>query len=821
MAITRLKPADLRSSLPLNEFPFKTTDEIEPLDSVIGQQRAIRALDLALNMDHSGYNVFVTGASGTGKTTIVKDILNSICDQRPLPDDWIYLYNFDDPDAPQALPLPAGMAKRFQFDMAEMCRALQKEIPAAFNSAEYEQQKSVIVNLSEKRKRRLIHKLEAEARNLGVQLQGTAEGFESIVLQEGEPLSGEKYEQMPDSEKEKIDRRLEQVQQKINRTMKDVVGIERQITGEIKKLNRKIALMVVSRHIEEMQENYGRFSDLQLYLKKVEKDMIMNMADFVNSGGDSPDKKKTAYRNGQNFSKYHVNVLVDNSGHKGGPVVYEPNPTYNNLFGRIEKQVVMGSQVTDFTMIKSGSLHRANGGFLMLDAQPVLTNPYVYDSLKRAIKTREIRMEDVSDLSGYITSASLRPQPVPLNLKVVLTGSNSTYYTLQAYDPDFSKIFKIRADFDSETTATPENILKYARFIRRVCKEENLLPFHRSAVREVVFYGQRLVDDQTKLSLQFGILVGIIREANHYARREKRRTVRAGHVQQAITEYEYRNSMLEEKIHERYQREIIKLEVSGESVGQINGLAVYRVGGYMFGRPHRITAKTFIGTENVVNIERKVRLSGKLHDKGVLILNGFFNSKFGEYIPLSFSSSITFEQSYSTIDGDSASSTELYALLSSLSGIPLRQSVAVTGSVDQNGEVQAIGGVNQKIEGYFAVCRDKGLTGEQGVMIPRSNVESLMLKGEVIDAVKAGKFHIWAIDTIEDGLELLTGHQAGRRLRNGRFPKDSIYCLVENKLRTFTRRTIEFRKSAGALSKRKKGSSGPGKNQEENDGEES
>ena len=433
----------------------------------------------------------------------------------------------------------------------------------------------------------------------------------------------------------------------------------------------------------------------------------------------------------------------------------------------------------------------------------MLTNPYVYDSLKRVIKTREIRTEDVSELYGFISSAGIRPQPIPLNLKVILIGWNEVYYLLQAYDQDFSKIFKIRADFDYETDSTSSSINKYAQFIRKVCLQEKLLPFHRRAVREVIQFGNRLVDDQQKISLQFGSLVGVIREANHYALREKKSVVMDTHVKKAISESKYRHSMIQDKVQEVYQRNIYKIDVVGEKVGEINGLSVSSIGEFSFGRPSKITAKTYIGNENVLNIERRARLSGKLHDKGLLILSGFFNSQFGQYIPPAFSASLTFEQSYSMIDGDSASSTELYALISSLAGVPIKQGIAVTGSVNQNGEIQAIGGVNEKIEGYFQVCRDKGLKGEQGVIIPRSNIDSLMLIDEVVRAVRAGKFKIWAIDTVEDGLKILTGKKTGHRQRNGKFPKDTIYYRVENQLHTYAKRASEFRKAMGEKKKTK------------------
>jgi len=749
-------------------------------------------------MDHSGYNVFVTGMSGTGRTTIVKNILEDLAKDKPVPSDWVYVYNFDDPDVPQALELPAGKAKMLKRDMDDLLKTLKREIPEAFNSEDYEQQRMIILNRSHERKHQLLTQLDQKAASVGIQIQSTPAGFQTVVIKDNKPITPEEYEKLSPEEKQAINERLQIVQREINETVRQLVKIDRQAEKDIRLLNEKIATFIVNRHVEELKLEFSEFPQITGYLDRVSQDIITNINDFLSQSKEEvkPGDKILAQSN--HFKRYTVNVIVDNSGSKGAPVIYEPNPSYSNLFGRIEKQTIMGAKITDFTMIKGGSLHRANGGYLMTEAYHVLKNPFVYDALKRAIKTREIRIEDFPDLYGLVSLASLRPEPIPLNLKVVLIGWNQIYYALQAYDQDFNKIFKIRADFDYETEATRESVHQYSQFIKKVCQEENLLPFHRTAVREIVYYGHRLVDDKKKLSLRFGSLVSIIREANHFAKKENEPHVSARHVKKAIKEYRYRHSLVEEKIQEMYKREIYRIDTSGMKVGQINGLAVYSLGDHIFGRPNRITAKTYIGSENLINIERKARLSGKIHDKGILILNGFFNSKFGEYMPLNFSASITFEQSYSTVEGDSASSTELYALISCLANVPIKQGIAVTGSVDQNGDIQAIGGVNQKIEGFYAVCKEKGLNGEQGVIIPRSNIENLMLEEEIVKAVREGKFHIWAVDTVEDGLKILTGLDAGHRQKNGKFPRNTIYYMVENRLKSFAKRADEFKKSFGS-----------------------
>ena len=817
MSITKLKVSQLRKTIDPKNFPFKSTEEIKPLDEIIGQQRAIKAIELALEMDHSGYNVFVTGMSGTGRTTIVRNILRGIAKHKAIPDDWMYVYNFQDKDTPHAIKLPAGKGKLFRKEMEDLINTLKKEIPATFDSEQYEKQNASILKRNNEHKRQIMNQLDAESKALNIQIQSSPAGFQTIVLKNGEPMNPEDFDKLSDEEKKTIEQNLAKVQEKINNVVREIVRLDREAQSSIRELNEKIGSFIVNRYIEEIKSDYQENKEILKHLDDVSKDIITNINEFLMQTRKETEKDGDDGRITDHFKKYEVNVIVDNSHTKGAPVIYEPNPTYNHLFGRIDKQIFMGSQVTDFTMIKGGSLHRANGGYLMTEAYHVLTNPYVYDSLKRVIKTREIRIEDIYELYGFLSSAGIRPQPIPLNLKVILIGWNQVYYMLQAYDQDFDKIFKIRADFDYETHSNDNSVMQYARFVKKVCDEEKLLPFDRSALQEIIVHGHRLVDDQKKISLRFGSLVGIIREATHFTRKNNKSIVTAEFVQTAIQESENRNSMIQEKIQEMYDRDIYKLDVAGEEVGQINGLSISAVGEFTFGRASRITAKTYIGNENVVNIERKARLSGKFHDKGLLILSGFFNWKFGEYIPISFSASLTFEQSYSMIDGDSASSTELYALISSLAGVPIRQGIAVTGSVNQNGEVQAIGGVNEKIEGFFNVCKTKGLDGKQGVMIPSSNIEHLMLKHEVIEAVKNDKFNIWAVDNIEDGLKILTDKNAGKRSPSGKFPKNSLYAKVEEKLITFAKRSNEFKKKFGEVKPKGKNNTPQKKNIEEND----
>jgi len=806
VAILKIEPKQLRRNISPELLPFETTEELEPLSEVIGQRRALKALELALEIDSHGYNVFVTGMSGTGRTTIVREILNRYAANRPIPDDWCYVYNFEDPDAPIAINLSAGRGRAFQKDMEQLIITLKREIEQAFSSENYQEQKMLIVNRANEQKRKLLQKLDEEARQLGIQIQATPMGFQTTLLKpDNTPLKPEEYDKLSDEEKEQINQKIQYVETRINETVRALAKLDMEVAKSIQTLSERVAKFVVEQYVNQIKEEYEEFPKVLQYLDNVSKDIINHIHEFLAEIEKEKQMSGQERQKPSHFQRYKVNVVVDNSRLKGAPVIHETNPTYNNLFGRIEKHAVLGTYITDFTMIKAGSLLKANGGYLMADATQILRSPFVYDALKRAIRNREIRIEDVSELYGFLSPATIKPDPIPLSVKVILIGWSYIYYLLENYDEDFSKIFKIRADFDYETEANQDSIVKYAQFIKRVINEEKLLPFHKSAVMEIIQYGHRLVEDQRKLSLKFGSVVNILREASFWAQKDGKNLVEDSHIKRAISEYEYRHSLYEEKIEEMIERDIYRIQTTGAEVGQINGLSIYTIGTYVFGRPNRITAKTYIGNENVVNIERKVQLSGKIHDKGVLILSGFFNWKFGSYIPLSFSASITFEQSYSRIDGDSASSTELYALISSLAGVPIKQGIAVTGSVNQNGEIQAIGGVNQKIEGFFKVCQAKGLTGDQGVIIPKSNLEHLMQKDEVIKAVQQNKFHNWAVETVEDGLEILTGMKAGERDKTGKFPKGTIYYRVEEQLKEFARRAEEFQK------KLKKGKEAAGK----------
>ena len=786
----------LKKQIDISKFSFQSTKDIEPLKTVIGQKRAVSAISFALEMNESGYNIFVTGSYGTGRTTIVTDLLQKRAKNRPTPSDWAFVYNFNNPDEPLALELAAGKACAFRSEMQRLIQSLKVGLKKAFESKSYTGRKTEIIEAAQQTKHDLYSQLEKDALEMNIQIKSSSMGFVTIPLKEGKAIESEDFEKMSVEERETIERHINEVQRRIQELVRKINRIERTLQDEIDQLNEDVARFVVDNYFAHALEEYEQWPEVVKYLRQAADDIVANVEEFIDGEGD----KDRAGRGNSPYKvdKYKVNVVIDNSDQKGAPVIYETNPTYNNLFGRIDKKTFQGYVYTDYTMIKAGSILAANGGYLLLDADQLLKQPFAYEALKRALRSGKLRIEDVFELYGYSTSTALRPSSVPLNLKVVLIGQSRIYHLLHNYDEEFRKIFKVRADFDYEVEESPKTIRQYMQFISRVVHEENLRHFSREAVAAVIEYGFRTADHQRRLSIRFGDIVKIIRESSFWAGKRRHRLVKRDDVEKAIEEHIYRHDLVEEKVHTSITEKTIKVDVDGEKVGQINGLAVYNLGDYSFGRPTRITVNTYIGSRGIINIEREAKMSGRIHDKGVLVLNGYFSQKFGADMPLSFAASITFEQNYGTIDGDSASCAELYCLLSSLSGIPLAQGIAVTGSVNQKGEVQAIGGVNEKIEGFFKVCKARKLTGKQGVIIPTANVKNLLLSDEVVEAVKAGKFTIWAVDKIEDGMRILTGRSCGRRHKDGCYTADSIFEQVRLRLVEFARRAQEFRKNLSA-----------------------
>ncbi len=786
----------LKKTIDLARYKFETTEEVQPLNSVIGQDRAVSAINFWLAVEDPSYNLFVTGFRGTGRTTIVHDLLRRVAFKKEKPPDWLYVYNFDNPDEPKALSLPNRKARTLLRTFHRVIENLRTDLRTSFESEPYNNKKNQIIEAIQQKKREIFSRIESEARKKNVQIKGTSAGFQTLPMVGQKPMSDEDYQKLSDRQRTQVELNVQAVQKMLKEMVQEATALDREAEEEVEELNEETARYIVETQFHYLRREFRDYPGVAEYIEDVIFDIIQNVYAFLDPKSENDEETPRPGVRGEprQVDKYRINHVVDNARVKGAPIIYEMNPTYNNLFGRIEKKSYFGYLYTDYTMIKAGSLLKANGGYLILDIEQVLRNSFVYDALKRALRSRYLVIEDINELYGVMTSAGLKPMPIRLNVKVIIIGQSNIYHLLHAYDEDFRKIFKVRADFDYEVKETAGNINKYVRFISRVVRQEKLMHFDRSAVQAVVEHAYRLTDHQQRLSIRFTETVRLIREASYWANKSGSKFVTAKEVAKALDEEKYRHNLAEEKIQSAIQEKTLKFDTDGNKVGQVNGLAVYNLGDYSFGKPTRITASTYIGSRGIINIEREAKLSGKLHDKGMLILSGFFASKFGDSIPLAFSASITFEQSYGLIDGDSASCAELYALLSSLSGIPISQGIAVTGSVNQKGEVQAIGGVNEKIEGFYDVCKAKRLTGKQGVIIPDSNVKNLMLREDIIQAVEKGKFMIWSVSHIEDGIRLLTGVPAGQRHKDGNFTKDSVFDKVHQRLVEFSTRTRKFNK---------------------------
>jgi lon-related putative ATP-dependent protease len=789
-----LKISDLRSICDPKVFKFRNTSEIKPLDEVIGQKRAVQAIEFGLHMKSPGYNIFVTGVEGTGKSTIVRDLVTKHAQTLPAPNDWCLVNNFKDEFRPKAVAVPAGKAIPFAKKMNKFVEDLKKDLPKAFKSESYLQRLAEIKSNYADRQNQLFQRIEKFAADKNLQIVQSEKEFETIPIIDGKPLAPEDFNNLSADKKAEIEANIHAIQTQIEFTAGRIDKLNASLHTDVEKLLDEVTLSVVESRLDKIRFEFKESSDVLAHLDEIEQDIVENVNYFI-SADESSSKMEDILSPPprSRLQRYQVNALTDGGSAKGAPVIFETNPTYHNVFGRIEKRAYMGTVTTDFSMVQAGSLLNADGGFLILDMESVMMYPYVWETLKRALQTKFLHIEDMAEETGFGT-VSLRPEPIPLEVKVILLGSYDVFELLQNYDLRFNKIFKVRADFDYEVEKNPDTVQLYARFIARVCREEKLLPFTPKGVAAIVEFGEKYVSDKNKLSIRFGPLLGILKEADYWARRHKASLVYDRYVVKAFNEYRFRYNLYEEKMHESYLDESIMIDVEDEVVGQVNALAVYQIGDFSFGRPVRITAETFMGKEGLINIEREAKLSGKTHDKGVLILSGYLGRTFAQTSPLNLSISITFEQSYSDIDGDSASSTELYAIISSLANIPIKQAIAVTGSVNQKGQIQAIGGVNQKIEGFFEVCRAKGLHGNQGVIIPRANRKNLMLKKEVIDAVKKKEFNVYQVATVEEGIEILTGKPAGKPDKNGNYPAGTVYGAVQQKLKRYYQRALKLKK---------------------------
>ncbi|GAB7027755.1 Lon protease family protein [Geotalea toluenoxydans] len=786
MAIDDLKlPVEkLRWECDPQSFDFETTSDIPGLEGTVGQVRALKSIEFGLGMQEDGFNIFLAGEPGTGRSTTINNLLSKRAKSEPPPKDWCYLHNFKSQDNPIAIPLPAGMGCQLACDMDEFVEGVKANIPKALESKEYETNKLAIMEDYQEKNSELFGNLEKEAGEKSFALQRTVSGLVMVPQKEGRSYTQEEYDTLSKEERDKLDEVGKDLSEKLNDVLRQVRENEKSTKDELAKLDRELGLFSVGHHLDPLREKYREFQKVLDYLETVQEDILLNLEDFKPQPPAPQLPGIRLPRQEPSFERYKVNLFVDNKEIQGAPIIFEANPTYNNLFGRIEHVMQMGgAATTNFTLIKPGALHRANGGYLIVDAREVLINPFAWDALKRCIRNGVIRIEDVLEQYRFMTVVSLKPEPIPLQAKIIMIGSPWIYYLLYYLEPDYRKFFKVKAEFDSRVNRTPEIMKDYALFVSIHCREEKLLPFDRTGVAALLDYSARLVEDQEKLSAQFMEISDMIREADYWAQKENSPVVTREYVKRAIAEKNYRSNRIEERMQEMITDGIILVDTAGSEVGQINGLSVITLGDFAFGRPSRVTARVYMGRGGMVNIEREVKLSGPIHDKGVLILTGYLGGKYAHDRPISFSASLCFEQSYEGVEGDSASSTELYALLSALSGVPLKQGIAVTGSVNQLGKVQPIGGVNYKIEGFYAVCKAKGLMGDQGVIIPKSNERHLMLSDEVVEAVKEGKFHIWSVESIDQGIELLTGVPAGELLADGTYAEGTINGMVDKRLR--------------------------------------
>ncbi len=801
MTIQPLPPQKLYARCDPQQFSFDTTAELEDLEGLIGQARAVEAVQFGIGIRREGYNLFVLGPHGTGKYSAVRQFLEQQAVTEATPADWCYVNNFEMPHRPRALQLPPGQGIVLQQDMEKLVRELRTAIPVAFEKDDYRSQKQALQEEFADMQERAFKDLQQQAYERELAVIRTPAGLAFAPLKGDKVLKTEEFQQLPDADQERIQEAISDLQTYLDETIGRVQQGEREHREKMRSLDREVAKFAVGHLIAELRQKYHELPAVIAYLDAVEKDVVENVDDFRKKEEEAPPPLTgiplpRSLLGPAPFRRYQVNVLVDRSETKGAPVVYQDNPTYQNLLGRIEHIMAqMGVVMTDFSLIKGGSLQQANGGYLILDAHKLLSQPFVWEALKRALRAQEIVIESPGQQLGLVNIIALEPEPITLNIKIVLLGDRMLYHLLSEYDPDFNELFKVVVDFEEEMARNANTSMLYARLIGTLARKEQLRHFNRAAVARVIEHSARLVGDAEKLSTRMQGIADLLREADYWASRAGHDPVTAADVQQAIDAQIFRASRIRERAYEAIEREIILIDTQGERIGQINGLSVFSLGQFSFGRPSRITATVRLGRGKVVDIEREVELGGPLHSKGVLILSGFLSARYAPDQPLSLSASLVFEQSYSGVDGDSASSAELYALLSALAEAPLKQSLAVTGSVNQHGQVQAIGGVNEKIEGFFDICRARGLTGDQGVLIPTANVKHLMLRPDVLAAVEAGQFHIYAVETIDQGLEILTGLPAGERDEAGNFPPGSVNQRVEARLAAMAEAWSRLRES--------------------------
>lgn len=789
---------DLRAFVDPETLPCENTASVKPLEKgVVGQTRGIDAIQFGMGLKDGGYNIFVAGPLKAGLTYITKTFLEEQARQEPVPPDWCYVFNFKNPDQPKSLRLAAGRGKELKKDMEIFIETLKTKIPEAFDSDDYSAKESELHQDFETKQRKIMDEFSSVAKKEGFILQFSHVGMVVIPAnREGKPMSQEDLSRQSDEEKRVLREKSDKLQEKMKMAIKQIRDAEAKFKKKHTKLDNEVVLFVVEHLMESLMEKYEEEPDVKKFLEAVQKDILESIDDFKKVHKEPQEKgpipgppRETVFR------KYEVNLLIDNSETQGAPVVIESNPAYPNLFGSIQKQAMFGALFTDFTMIKPGALHKANGGYLVIKALDLLKWYFSYEALKRALGRQEIKIEDPGELYGLFSTRTIRPEPIPLNIKIVLTGDPRIYELLYIYDERFQKFFKVKAHLDDQINREEEGILEYIKMMSRFCKEKNIRHIDRTGIARILEYSMKVTEDRDKLSLELGDISDLLKEANYFAGLENAEFIRKEHVETAIERRIYRSNLIEERVKELVEKDILWVETQGKKIGQINGLSVLMTGDHQFGKPNRITATVSVGREGVVGIERESKLSGKIHTKGVMILSNFIKEHFAHNKPISLTASLCFEQSYGVVEGDSASSTELYALLSALSGVPIKQEIAVTGSVSQKGEIQPVGGTNQKVEAFFDICNHKGLTGGQGVIIPEKNIRNVMLKKQVIEAVKADQFHIWSISRIEEGIEILTDMEAGQRQPDGTYPEGTLFQKVDERLSEIARIVKDFGKT--------------------------
>ncbi len=798
-AVSPLKPELLYRRAVLEHLGCDSTSELPDVPDFIGQERAISAVEFGINMSRQGYNIFAYGSSGTGKHALIRRYVERHALKENPPSDWCYINNFEQPYKPLALELPAGRAKVLRDDINRLIEDLRRSLASAFESEEYQNRRRALEIEFQERQQESLQQLQEQARERGLALLRTPAGLAFAPVKDGNVVSPEDFEKLPPENQEQITTEIQALQEQLQKVLAQTPRWEREFRSRQRALEQEVAGVVLINLMEDLYQKYADLPAVIQFLQAVQKDVSDHLADFQSGSDKGEEDEGTVLPNGATASpllrRYQVNVLVDASEYQGAPVIHESNPSYLNLVGRVEQMAFQGALITDFTLIKPGVLHHANGGYLILDALKVLNSPYAWEGLKRALQFRQIRIESPGQMLNMTSTVSLEPEPISLDVKVILMGDPYLYYQLAQLDPDFNELFKVAADFGDELARTPETERLYAQLLATIVRREGLHHFDCSAIGRVIEHSARMANDAERLTIRMQPVVDLMEEADYWATQAGDSLVTAKHVQQAIEAKTFRSDRVRALLQDEIIRQTVLIETSGERIGQINGLSVLQLGNFVFGQPSRITATVRMGEGEVINIEREVDMSGPLHSKGVLILSSFLSARYAIERPLSLSASLVFEQSYGGVDGDSASSTELYALLSAIAELPIRQSLAVTGAVSQNGEVLAIGGVNEKIEGFFDLCAERGLTGDQGVLIPASNVKHLMLRPDIVAAVERGEFHIYAINNIDEGIELLTGVPAGVRNRSGKYPRNSVNGRVEARLRKLAKKRAEFDKS--------------------------